>query len=87
MLDLETVKQYARVDYDDDDELLQLMLTAVLDDLTEKKPDFNRDKPTALQQLLILVSVKDLYDNRDKYTDKPGTLQAAVSSMTIKELL
>ena len=37
MLDLETVKQYARVDYDDDDELLQLMLTAVLDDLTEKK--------------------------------------------------
>jgi uncharacterized phage protein (predicted DNA packaging) len=86
-LDLETVKQYIRVDYDDDDEIIQLMLDTVLEDLAELIPDFNADKPTNRQKMLILVSVKDLYENRDKYTDKPDTLQTAVSSMLIKEIL
>lgn len=86
-LDLETVKQYIRVDYDDDDEIIQLMLDTVLEDLAELIPDFNADKPTNRQKMLILVNVKDLYESRDKYTDKPGALQTAVSSMLIKEIL
>lgn len=83
---IELVKQYMRVDYDDDDELIELLLDTVLDEMTEQIPDFDRDKPTNRQRVLILASVKELYDNRDKRTDKPEQLRTAISSMLIKEI-
>lgn len=83
---LETLKQYMRVDYDDDDELIELFLNTVLDEMTEQIPDFNRDSPTNRQKVLIMTSVKELYDNRDKRTDKPELLRTAISSMLIKEI-
>lgn len=86
-MQLETVKQYMRVDYDDDDELINLLIELVLDELGEQIPDFKRENPTNRQKLLIMTSVKDLYDNRDKRTEKPEVLRPAISSMLIKELL
>lgn len=83
---IETLKQYMRVDYDDDDELIELFLNTVLDEMTEQIPDFNRDSPTNRQKVLIMVSVKELYDNRDKRADKPELLRTAISSMLIKEI-
>lgn len=83
---IETLKQYMRVDYDDDDELIELFLNTVLDEMTEQIPDFNRDSPTNRQKVLIMTSVKELYDNRDKRTDKPELLRTAISSMLIKEI-
>jgi uncharacterized phage protein (predicted DNA packaging) len=85
-LDLELVKQYMRVDYDDDDEIIQLIIETVLDELADLIPDFKRDEPTNRQKMLILTSVKELYDNREKRTDKPELLRAAVSSMLLKEM-
>ena len=83
---LETVKLYIRVDYDDDDELITLFLNAVLDGLAEQIPDFNKDKPTPRQQVLILASVKELYDSRENRAAKPEALRAAISTMLIKEI-
>ena len=83
---LETVKLYIRVDYDDDDELITLFLNAVLDGLAEQITDFNKDKPTPRQQVLILASVKELYDNRENRAAKPEALRAAISTMLIKEI-
>lgn len=84
---LELLKQFMRVDYDDDDEIIKLLLDAVLDEMTEQIPDFNRNTPTNRQKILIMTSVKELYDNREKRTDKPEMLRTVISSMLIKEKL
>lgn len=83
---LELIKQYMRVDYDDDDEIIKLLLDTVLDEMTEQIPDFNRDSPTNRQKVLIMTSVKELYDNREKRAEKPETLRTVISSMLIKEI-
>nr|DAH09662.1 MAG TPA: hypothetical protein [Caudoviricetes sp.] len=83
---LEVVKQYLRVDYDDDDAIIKLLLEAVNAEMCELIPEFDAEKPTARQQVLILASVKELYDDRAKRTEKPEYLRAAISSMLIKEM-
>lgn len=83
---IEIVKQYMRVDYDDDDEIIELLIDTVMDEMAELIPDFNRDNPTNRQKILILASVKELYDNREKRTEKPETLRTAISTMLIKEI-
>ena len=70
---IEIVKQYMRVDYDDDDEIIELLIDTVMDEMAELIPDFNRDNPTNRQKILILASVKELYDNREKRAEKPHT--------------
>lgn len=83
---LEVVKQYLRVDYDDDDAIIKLLLEAVTAEMCELIPEFDAEKPTARQQVLILASVKELYDDRAKRTEKPEYLRAAISSMLLKEM-
>ena len=85
-MQLEIIKQYMRVDYDDDDEIITLLYDAVLDELNDLIPDFNREKPTSRQKILILTSVKELYDNRENRAAKPEALRAAISTMLIKEI-
>ena len=46
---LEVVKEYARIDYDDDDTVVRLMLDAVLDEMEEVIPTFKREEPTNRQ--------------------------------------
>lgn len=91
---IETVKNYLRVDYDDDDELILLMLDAVLDEMSELIKDFNRDAPTNRQKLLILAYVKELYDSRGKITTSnvaasngQERMRYVVQSLMMKELL
>ncbi len=81
----ELVKQYMRVDYDDDDELIDLLLNTVLDEMEGMIPGFDRKRPTNRQKILVMASVKELYDNRDQRSAKPEALRAAISSMLIKE--
>lgn len=86
-LELETVKQYARIDYNDDDDILAIMLEATLEELKERIPAFDEEKPTARQKILTMATVKDLYDNRDSRESSPKALRAAIHTMLIKETL
>lgn len=83
---LECIKNFIRVDYDDDDEIIELMYNATLQEMGELIEDFNAEEPTYRQQILILTSVKELYDDRTKRTAKPEQLRAAISSMLLKEM-
>lgn len=83
---LEYIKNFIRVDYDDDDEIIELMYNATLQEMGELIEDFNAEEPTYRQQILILTSVKELYDDRTKRTAKPEQLRAAISSMLLKEM-
>ncbi|MBQ3228735.1 MAG: phage gp6-like head-tail connector protein [Clostridia bacterium] len=87
-MELKEIKQYCRIDYDDDDELILFFQNVVFEELADLISGFDKDNMTARQKLLVLVFVKDLYDNRDKYqaTGKE-TMRQAVRSLLLKEML
>lgn len=90
IIEVEKVKNYLRVDFSDDDEIISLMLDVVMEELEQLLPKFDRNAPTSRQRLLIYASVKDLYDNRGKIYDKKGTQESmrfAIQSMMLKEML
>lgn len=86
-MDIEQVKAYIRVDYEDDDELIQLMLDAVTDEMQELIPKFNPENPTNRQKILICAYVKELYDARGNTTASQEKIRYAVQSLMLKEML
>ncbi len=83
---LEACKKYSRVDYEDDDDIVKLMIDSSLESMGELIPNFNPENLSARQYLLLMVSVKDLYDNRELYSKDSKRMQTAVSSMLLKEM-
>lgn len=77
---------YCHIDYDDDMEIMELMLDVALKEMAELIPNFDRYGMTSRQKLLVLASVKELYDSREKYQKEGRTLTNAVSSMLLKEM-
>ena len=85
-MELTTVKSYLRVDYADDDELIRLMIDATAETLGELIPGYNAAAPTARQDLLLLMSVKDLYDHREKYGTNTQLLSGHASTFLYSEI-
>ncbi len=85
-MELEELKAYCRVDYDDDDEVIRMIYGAVLEEMTELIKDFNPEALTQRQKLLICMYVKDSYDNRDT-TAKNDKMRYAERSLLLKEML
>lgn len=83
---LEDCKKYNRIDYEDDDDIIELMIETAIEEMAELIPNFDAGNLSSRQYLLILVSVKDLYDNREKYAKDTKGMQHAVSSMLLKEM-
>lgn len=83
---LEDCKTYNHIDYDDDENIVELFIDATFEELQELIPNFDPYMMTARQRLLTIVFVKDLYDNREKYQKDTKTLANAVSSMLLKEM-
>lgn len=91
-MELTEVKDYLRVDYDDDDALINLMYDAIMDEMRELIPKFDADNLTNRQKLLILAYVKELYDNRGEMSraisaNAAEKVRFAVRSMMLKEML
>ena len=79
-------KVYCHIDYDDDMEILELMFDVTMQEMTELIPNFDQYSLTSRQKLLAFISVKELYDNRDKYRSDTKLLASAASSMLLKEI-
>lgn len=79
-------KKYNHIDYEDDEDIIELMIDVVFEEMEELIPGFNSENLSARQRLLVLISVKDLYDNREKYGKDEKKMQNAVSSMLLKEI-
>lgn len=86
-MDIKELKEYLRVDFDDDDAVIQLMLDAVLEEMEEVIPTFDRDAPTNRQKLLIFSYVKEVYDGRGNMTASQEKMRYAIQSMMLKEML
>lgn len=83
---LTLAKAYARIDYTDDDTLLLLLIEATVQSQGELIPGFDADNMTARQQLLAIMTVKHLYDNREKYGTAQDRLRGAASSLLVSEM-
>jgi uncharacterized phage protein (predicted DNA packaging) len=83
---LEECKKYNHIDYEDDEDIIELMIDVVFEEMGELIPGFDSENLSARQRLLVLISVKDLYDNREKYGKDEKKMQNAVSSMLLKEI-
>lgn len=83
---LEECKKYNHIDYEDDEDIIELMIDVVFEEMEELIPGFNSENLSARQRLIVLISVKDLYDNREKYGKDEKKMQNAVSSMLLKEI-
>lgn len=86
-LTLKEVKQYIRVDYTDDDELIELMMKATLDEMQELIPTFDTENITSRQKILIFAYIKEMYDGRGNTTAQPDKIRYAVRSLLLKEML
>ena len=62
-------KKYCHIDYDDDIDIVELMINTTLEEMQELIPNFDVYKMTNRQRLIALVSVKNLYDNRATSTE------------------
>lgn len=60
--ELEEVKNYLRVDYEDDDDLIKLMINASKQYVTNGFDTYNKENFS--HKILMLKAVKTLYDNR-----------------------
>ena len=59
---LQEVKDYLRVDHDDDDAIIQVMMAVAEDFIINACGQFDETKPRA--KMVYLAAVQDLYDKR-----------------------
>lgn len=80
ILTLEEAKNYLRIDYYDDDLLLQSLLVATMDYLRDAINDFDKkatkEKFIKRAKILACVLVQDWYDNREQKESKDLTYTA-----------
>ena len=81
-----SVKKYARIDFDDDDELIRLMINASAECMQDVIPAFRADEMTARQKIILAATVKDLYDHREKYGKDVQRMKIACASMLLSEI-
>ena len=83
--ELTLIKQYCRVDYDDDDELIALMRDAASEELAGLIPGFD-PSASPRQRILWLTVIKSLYDSRERDDTARGGrsgMREAVRSMLL----
>lgn len=79
-------KKFARIDYTDDDDLVEIMVVAAVESMADVIPSFDADNMTGRQKIILFATVKDLYDNRDKYGKEKQQLKIAAASMLLSEI-
>lgn len=77
MIDLDTVKNYLRIDYDDDDRLLNMLILGAETYLQEGITDYilkyeNNPRFHRLADTLILSLISEQYNNRDQMKGDVG---------------
>ena len=79
-MDITFVKNYIRVDTDDDDEYIELLLEVARDYVKNAVGEFDEDNPRV--KLLMINLIATLYEKR-QYTinDKDENVQYALKSM------
>lgn len=83
---VEQTKKYARIDYAEDDDLIEIMVEAAVESMAEAIPHFDANNMTGRQKIILFATVKDLYDNREKYGKEKQQVKIAAASMLLSEI-
>lgn len=80
---LSEVKNYLRVTYDDDDALLETLITAA-DEFLKAAIHDDYDSELSRSKLLIMLVVSDLYDNRELNEGVSAKVRGIVDSFALQ---
>lgn len=79
-------KKYARIDYTDEDDLVEVIVGAVIESMADVIPGFKLETITSRQKIILYKSVKSLYDDRDAFERDPAAVKVAAASMLLSEI-
>ena len=82
---LETVKNYLRVDFPDDDVLISIMMDTAKDYIRDGIGAFEETSPK--HNMILLAVVAHLYENRQFQGQSSGKIMRIISSMMLQERL
>lgn len=80
---LEEVKNYLRVTYDDDDELLKMLISAA-DEYLKAAIHEKYDSELSRSKLLVMLVVSDLYDNRELNEGVSAKVRGIIDSFALQ---
>lgn len=86
-LPLNEVKQWLRVDHDDEDTILQSMIAAAEEYLRSALPSWIDPAKNPPAKILALSIIADMYENRDTIADVRYSAQLAGYRQTIQSLI
>lgn len=81
VIDIECVKGYLRIDFDDDDEYIKLLIEVAKEYIDDAVGEYNEEN--ARHNLILLNIISSLYENRS-FTNKN---QSEKVSYSIKNML
>ena len=86
MLDLEEIKNFLKVDFDDDDNYIMLITNVAVEYIQDALGTFNINR--AKQKFLALTLIKDMYEKRSYIVDgKDEKARYIIHSIILQEQL
>ena len=86
MVTLDEAKAYCRVDFDDDDALITLMIEAARNHLESIGVDFTVDPLPAAVKQSMLILVAQFYDERDVNISTTSAISCLIAPFTEKAI-
>lgn len=88
-MDLSTIKNFLKVDFDDDDQLINMLIAAAKEYIVNAIGNFDEDKAT--HNLLLLNIVANLYENRSFLNSKNNekvayTIKSLITQLQLNEV-
>ena len=84
LVNLASVKKYLRIDFDGDDEILEIIMQAAADYIKSAVGDFNADDPRV--KLLFLNITASMYENRLYSVDTTNEKLSWINSSLLLQL-
>lgn len=82
-MDLSTVKDFLKVDFEDDDSYILLLIDVAKEYITDSLGFY--DNTRKKQQYLLLTLVQDMYNNRSYTINSDEKTRLAIRSMVLQE--
>ena len=84
-IEFEDVKNYLRVDFNDDDMLIAVMIDTAKQYISDAVGKFDENNPK--HNMILLAVVAHLYENRTFQSQSSGKITRIISSMLLQERL
>ena len=82
-MDLQTVKEFLKVDFDDDDDYINLLIDVAKEYISDCLGSYNDTRKK--QQYLLLTLIQDMYNNRSYTVNKDEKIRLTIRSIVLQE--